>query len=111
MVRRFSASPLAYVAFLVSAALLLSSSVAIAGRAMQMYRIKQDELRLQRDVNELAARNTALRTQRDFYSSDRYIEQVAREELGLVKPGEIPVIVVQRRWTDDGQTTMGLQGS
>lgn len=27
----------------------------------------------------------------DYYSSDAYIEERARQELGLVKPGEIPI--------------------
>lgn len=96
MVRRLSANPLGYLALLLSSALLLSFAVAIAGRGMQMYRITQDEARLQREVAELEARNIALRTQKEFYNSDFYVERVAREELGLVKPGDTGVIVVRR---------------
>lgn len=96
MVRRLSANPLGFLALLVASALLLSFAVAIAGRGVQMYNIRQDEARLQREVNELEARNAALRAQKEFYSSDYYVERVAREELGLVKPDDLSVIVVRR---------------
>lgn len=102
MLRRTGPHPLGYVALLVAATLLLSSCAAIAGRAVQMVRIKQHEARLEREVAELEARNAALRAQQAFYSSDHYIERIAREELGLVKPGETGVIVVRRAGAQHG---------
>ncbi len=96
MAHRLSANPLGYVVLLLSSALLLSFMVAIADRGVQMYRITQDEARLQREVAGLEARNTALRTQKELYNSDYYVERVAREELGLVRAGDTAVIVVQR---------------
>ncbi|MCX6020424.1 MAG: septum formation initiator family protein [Chloroflexi bacterium] len=87
---------LRYAVLLVAAALLLSFGAAIAGRAVQMVRITQDETRLRREVALVQERNAALRAQKEFYNSEAYVQRVAREELGLVKPGEIAVIVVNR---------------
>ena len=100
MLRRVAANPLGYLALLMASALLLSFTVAITDRGVQMLRIQQDEFRLQREVQQLEARNTALRTQREFYASDYYVERVAREDLGLVKPGDVSVIVVRRSPTE-----------
>lgn len=47
---------------------------------------------LQNQIEEIEKRNTALREQIKQIKSDAYIEQVAREQLGLVKPGETLVV-------------------
>lgn len=50
---------------------------------------------LQNQVQELKTRNAALREEIKLIKSDSYVEQVAREQLGLVKPGETLVVQVQ----------------
>ena len=50
---------------------------------------------LQKQVKEIETRNTALREQIKQIKSDAYIEQAAREQLGLVKPGETLVVPTQ----------------
>lgn len=50
---------------------------------------------LQSQIEELKTRNTALKQEIKQIKSDSYIEQVAREQLGLVKPGESLVIQTQ----------------
>lgn len=50
---------------------------------------------LQSQITELKTRNTALRQEIKQIKSDSYIEQVAREQLGLVKPGENLVVQTQ----------------
>ncbi|WP_333871425.1 septum formation initiator family protein [Desulforamulus putei] len=50
---------------------------------------------LQSQVQELKSRNAALREEIKQIKSDSYVEQVAREQLGLVKPGETLVVQAQ----------------
>ncbi len=50
---------------------------------------------LQSQVEELKSRNAALRQEIKQIKSDSYVEQVAREQLGLVKPGETLVVQAQ----------------
>ena len=56
---------------------------------------------LQNQVKEIENRNTALREQIKQIKSDAYIEQVAREQLGLVKPGETLVVPAQSQQGSD----------
>jgi len=44
---------------------------------------------LERRVEAIRFQNELLREQIDFAKTDAYIEQVAREELGLVRPNEV----------------------
>jgi len=56
----------------------------------------QGELRqVQKQVAELQIKNAQLRDQLKLVQSDSYIEQMAREKLGLVKPGESRIITVE----------------
>lgn len=41
--------------------------------------------------------NQQLLEERDRLNTPNYIEKVAREELGLVKPGEVPYIPAQKK--------------
>ncbi|ABO48671.1 Septum formation initiator [Desulforamulus reducens MI-1] len=54
---------------------------------------------LQTQVEELKNRNEALRTEIKQIKSEAYIEQAAREQLGLVKPGETLVVPTQPKQT------------
>lgn len=45
---------------------------------------------LERQASELEAANAELKEEIQYARTDAYIEQVAREELGLVWPNEIP---------------------
>lgn len=60
------------------------------------YRIEQrKELsKLQAEVGNLRTENAGLRHEIAQLQSDEYVEKLARERLGLVKPGEEPVIVI-----------------
>lgn len=49
---------------------------------------------VQQDIRELEERNRELERRIALYDSDAFVERAAREELGLVNPGEIPVIVI-----------------
>ena len=63
---------------------------------------------LQNQIKEIETRNTALREQIKQIKSDAYIEQVAREQLGLVKPGETLVVPTK---AEPGAEVKQQQGS
>lgn len=50
---------------------------------------------MKKQVEELKTKNSALREEIKKIRSDSYVEQVAREQLGLVKPGETLVVPTQ----------------
>ncbi|MGQ9557890.1 MAG: FtsB family cell division protein [Desulfurispora sp.] len=54
--------------------------------------MQQDVRQMESQVRELRQKNEELRRQLQQVQSDSYIEQMAREKLGLVKPGETRII-------------------
>jgi cell division protein FtsB len=65
-----------------------------ASNTLQAIQIGQDESRLRQDVAGLEERYGQLTALRQYLESDEYIEWVARRELGLVRPGELGIIVL-----------------
>ncbi|MDQ0285364.1 cell division protein FtsL [Desulfofundulus luciae] len=57
--------------------------------------MQQDLQQLQAQLTELQKKNAELKQQLKLVQSDAYIEQVARERLGLVKPGEARIVPVK----------------
>jgi len=57
---------------------------------LQVYRLRRELKEIERDNKELRQENDRLRAEIDNLRTDRkYIEELARRELGLVKKGEI----------------------
>lgn len=68
----------------------LSSALAIYFKQeKQMSRIKQRQYELNQQLHEAAADLAALQELQQMAGSDAYIEKVARDQLGMVRPGEI----------------------
>lgn len=59
-----------------------------------MIRIKRRIEEAQAEINYLRISNSALEQQIETMKTEEYIEQVAREKLGLVMPGEVQYIRV-----------------
>jgi cell division protein FtsB len=57
------------------------------------YQLADDEAAIEREIAELDARHAQLVAVRDYLKSDEYVEYVARNTLGLVRPGETLVVV------------------
>ncbi len=69
--------------------------VVIGEKAVQGYEMRQEARALQRRIEQLRQENRGLSQELDYLRSDEYIEKVAREELGLVRPGDVAVAIVQ----------------
>lgn len=79
---------------LLIAAIVLLVLVVIGERAVQNYGMKQEAKAAENKVVLLKKENQQLNQQLQYYRSDQYIEKMAREELGLVRPGDVAVAIV-----------------
>ena len=68
--------------------------VVIGGKAVQGYDMRQEARALEQRIEQLRKQNRQLSNELDYYRSDEYIEKVAREELGLIRPGEVSIALV-----------------
>ncbi len=69
---------------------LISFSV----QQVKLYRVGRQIALVQQEIAQEQARQAELQQQVDALQTDEYVERVAREKLGLVKPGEIPYVAV-----------------
>lgn len=54
------------------------------------YELRQEELRIERELANLERQSKALQEEKELLEKDKeYLEKVIREELGLVRPGEM----------------------
>lgn len=51
--------------------------------------LKRQEMELSREIERLSAERAELQKEIELLNTDSYIEELARDQLGLVKPGEI----------------------
>lgn len=57
-----------------------------------MYNMNKELREKQSKYNQLVNKNLSLKDEVEMSKTDAYIEKLARERLGLIKNGEIPVI-------------------
>jgi cell division protein FtsL len=79
--------------------LLLYALVATGQKALDNYRLNQDADALRAEVVGLQQQNLDLQQQIEQARTDPAIETIAREQLGLIVPGDHPVVMV----ADSGQ--------
>ncbi len=81
---------------LVLATLLVVTYMAalIAAKAWETYATQQEAARLRVDIDRLQERYTHLEALRDYELTDDFVEQIARRQLNLIKPGETAVVVI-----------------
>lgn len=56
--------------------------------------LNSQEARLQADIDSMQERYERLQALEDYLKSDEYVEDVAREQLGLVKEGETAFVAI-----------------
>lgn len=57
-----------------------------------LYSLHQEKQQLEQQLEDLKKENETLSEQKKLLEDNKHIESVAREELGLVKPGEVPYV-------------------
>ena len=51
--------------------------------------LKEEKVVLAQKIDDANIENNQLKNQQDYYTSDVYIEKIAREQLGLIMPDEM----------------------
>jgi cell division protein FtsL len=74
--------------------LLLYALVATGQKALDNYGLNQQANQLRGQVSALRAENIQLQQQIEAARSDTAIERIARQQLGLIRPGDKPVVLV-----------------
>ena len=74
--------------------MLIYAGVSIGGRWLQVRALAADAESLQGEVIKARSENQRLQTAITLGRTDQSIESVAREELGLVNPGDTPIVLL-----------------
>lgn len=64
-------------------------SAGIGKQAVHYQEVKDEIADVKAQMKEEKEKQLNFETRKEYYTSDAYIEQVAREQLGMVKPNEI----------------------
>ncbi|HOV80316.1 MAG TPA: septum formation initiator family protein [Bacillota bacterium] len=79
---------------LIALLILMYLAASFGNQFSRISSLQREIENIQQQVNELQQKNAALRQELQMVQSDSYIEKIAREKLGLVKPGETRVVPV-----------------
>lgn len=60
---------------------------------LELWQQKQRVWKIQKEVKELEVKEAELKKKLEYYSSDEYVEKIAREKLLLQKEGETVVLL------------------
>lgn len=79
---------------IVAIPLLVYLGFSTARKAMEVHQLNQQAASIHRDIAQLKERNVELRRQMEYLQSPEYVERAAREQLNLVSPEDIPLVLV-----------------
>ena len=74
--------------------LLLYALVATGQKAVDNYRLNREADALRTEILDLRSDNIQLQKQIEQARTDTAIETIAREQLGLIRPGDHPLVLV-----------------
>ncbi len=77
------------------ATVLLGIVVAFGTSTLEVYRLEREAAELDRTKHQLQEQNALLHEEIKLLYTSPYIERIAREQLGLVKSGEIALLIVR----------------
>jgi cell division protein FtsL len=84
----------ARVIFMCTALIVVYFLATFIMNTVQSKQLDEQEARLESEIALLQSRYEQLEKLEEYLASDTYIESVAREQLGLVKPGETAFIAI-----------------
>jgi cell division protein FtsL len=71
--------------------------VGFARQGYKIYQVKQETIKTEVKVKELQEKKDKLQQEKENLGDLHYIEKIAREELNMVRKGEIPLFIVKER--------------
>lgn len=84
----------ARIVLLVALAAVAYFAFAAVSNGVQTHRLRQDEEQMSKEIGQLQEEYSSLVGLHEYVRSDEYVESVARQQLGLVRPGETPIVVL-----------------
>ena len=91
--------------------LLLYALVATGQKALENYRLNQEADALRTEIQVLRSQNVDLQHQIEDARTDSAIESLAREQLGLIKPGDHPLVMVDQPSAPAAQPAQAAQSA
>jgi cell division protein FtsL len=85
--------------------LLLYALVMTGQKAVENYQLNQQAEALRAQIVSLRSQNVQLQQQIEDARTDTAIETIAREQLGLVKPGDHPLVLISDGASAAGRTS------
>jgi cell division protein FtsL len=83
-------------AVIVCVLLVAAAAVYVFGsNFLDLYALNREAARLETLKRNLQKQNAVLREEMKLLQTPAYIEKLAREQLGLVRPGEIAILIVR----------------
>ena len=77
--------------------------IALGAQYLRTYTLAREAARLERHRQELRVENATLRAEiTRLQTDDRYIERLAREQLGMLRPDEMELVIVPSAARDPG---------
>lgn len=64
-------------------------SISVAQQMLEYHKLKVEDEKVLAQIKEEQEKNLQYKNDREYYNSDEYIEQTARDQLGMVKSNEI----------------------
>ena len=68
---------------------IVAVSVGIGKQAIRYQEVKEELAVVTAEIEAEQEKQLNFESRKEYYNSDSYIEQVAREQLGMIKPNEI----------------------
>lgn len=75
--------------------------------AFRTHQLSQEERDAARQVQVLKDKKAYLEAVKNYVASDAYVEQQARRQLGYIRDGEVPFVVVSPSLNQDTQPASG----
>jgi cell division protein FtsB len=88
-----------------SLVVLLPLMADLHGRLALLRRMRQEEIRVTRELERLRSEQTTLRAQLEFVREEAYVERWARVELRMTRPGEVGLIPIYQRQPQEVPST------
>jgi cell division protein DivIC len=84
----------AKIIFGITALIVVYFLVIFAGSRFRAEQADNQRSQLQAEIDSMQERYERLQALEQYLQSDEYVEKIAREQLGLVKPGETGVVIL-----------------
>jgi cell division protein DivIC len=88
---------------------LLYALFATGQKALDNYRLNQQADALRAEIRDLRNENIALQQEIVQARTDASIESIARQQLGLVKPGDNPLVLISADQTSNAEVQPATQ--